>query len=139
MKFILDTMLGHLVTWLRLLGYDTLYNYNLSDEELLEAARREERILVTRDRELAQRAVKNSVRNVLLNSDDVVQSLKKIQSETGIKLVFNMDNSRCPECNTLLDRSSTQPPEWVCGFCGKRYWVGGHWRNISKTLKQLLT
>ncbi|MEM1937174.1 MAG: Mut7-C RNAse domain-containing protein [Candidatus Caldarchaeum sp.] len=127
------------MTWLRLLGYDTLYGDNLSDDELIEAARRGERVLVTRDRELAQRAVKGLVRSVLLDSNDVVQGLKKIQSETGITLVFSMDNSRCPECNTVLEKLSNQPPRWVCVFCGKQYWVGGHWRNISKTLERLQT
>ncbi|MCS6769055.1 MAG: DUF5615 family PIN-like protein [Candidatus Caldarchaeum sp.] len=137
MRFLLDTMLGHLLTWLRLLGYDTLYNEDLSDDELLETAKNEGRILITRDRDLARKSVKHKVETVLLDSTDVVESLRKIQAETRISLIFDIDRSRCPDCNTPLEKLSTNPLRWRCVNCGKDYWRGRHWRNISKTLEKL--
>jgi uncharacterized protein with PIN domain len=50
MRFIIDTMLGNLVTWLRLLGFDTVYINSRDDEEIILRALSEARVLVTRIR-----------------------------------------------------------------------------------------
>ena len=55
-RFIVDAMLGKLVTWLRLLGYDTVYAKDWPDGRILETAAAESRILVTRDHGLYVRA-----------------------------------------------------------------------------------
>ncbi len=137
MKFLLDTMLGHLVTWLRLLGYDTVYSREVDDEEAIEAAKKEGRIIITRDKKLASNSRKQGVETILLETTDLIESLKKIRSTTGIDLAFNEDRSRCPECNMVLEKVSQHPPRWICPGCGKSYWKGRHWRNINKTLKIL--
>jgi len=138
MKFYLDTMLGHLVTWLRLLGYDTEYTIKeMRDEEILMKALQEDRVLVTRDRTLAQRARKMGLKTILLETTDTVKSLRTIAQAVGIDLIFDKKNSRCPECNSKLNVVSETPPRWLCFGCGKEYWVGGHWKNIGKTLALL--
>ena len=48
-KFIIDVHLGKLKKHLRLLGFDTIYNINFSDDEIIECARQEGRIILTRD------------------------------------------------------------------------------------------
>jgi uncharacterized protein with PIN domain len=58
MRFIIDTMLGNLVTWLRLLGFDTVYINSRDDGEIILRALSEARVLVTRDKELAARSAK---------------------------------------------------------------------------------
>ncbi|MGC8936370.1 MAG: DUF5615 family PIN-like protein, partial [Candidatus Methanomethylicaceae archaeon] len=58
MRFVADAMLGRLARWLRLLGYDTAYDQTLDDEKLIEIAKRENRILLTRDGKLFKRASK---------------------------------------------------------------------------------
>jgi uncharacterized protein with PIN domain len=60
MRFIIDTMLGNLVTWLRLLGFDTVYIKSRDDEEIILRALSEARVLVTRDKELAARSAKKA-------------------------------------------------------------------------------
>ncbi|MEM1946049.1 MAG: Mut7-C RNAse domain-containing protein [Candidatus Caldarchaeum sp.] len=137
MRFFLDTMLGHLVTWLRLLGYDTVYNRSLRDEEAIAAAKAEGRVFVTRDRNLAQKSRKIGVQTVLLETTDTVESLRIISKTVGISLAFEEERSRCPECNSVLAKVSVNPVKWSCPYCGKSYWIGRHWRNISKTLKLL--
>ncbi|MDW8083618.1 MAG: DUF5615 family PIN-like protein [Candidatus Caldarchaeum sp.] len=137
MKFLLDTMLGHLLTWLRLFGHDTVYVRGMEDSEILSFSKAEERILVTRDRTLAEKAAKNNVRVVLLESVDTVSCLAKISAETGAALRFDSENSRCTKCNGVLSKISDSPVRWVCTVCGKNFWVGRHWKNISKVLKAL--
>ena len=49
-KFILDVQhLGKLAKFLRLLGFDTVYNNSLNDREFIEQAQKENRIVLTRD------------------------------------------------------------------------------------------
>ena len=57
MKFLADSMLGKLARWLRMLGHDVTYNVELDDNVLLEVAKKENRVLLTRDLELYQRAI----------------------------------------------------------------------------------
>ena len=52
-RFEVDGMLGSLARWLRILGYDTDYANQRDDAELVRIARAEDRVLLTRDRELA--------------------------------------------------------------------------------------
>ena len=54
-RFIADDHAAKLARWLRLLGYDTLHFPEVDDERLAELARREGRIVVTRDTSLARR------------------------------------------------------------------------------------
>ena len=55
MKLLCDHMLGSLARWLRFMGYDTAYPEVGPDRTLIERVRSEDRILLTRDKELASR------------------------------------------------------------------------------------
>ena len=50
-RFLVDSMLGKVARWLVLMGYDASFagGKSPSDLELLERARREDRVLLTRD------------------------------------------------------------------------------------------
>ncbi len=54
-RFLLDNHLGQLATYLRMLGFDTLYRNDYQDEELAMVASSDERVLLTRDRRLLMR------------------------------------------------------------------------------------
>ena len=54
-------MLGKLVRWLRMLGQDTIYSTKLTDMDLIFKAKRENRILITRDYKLYQNSVKHEI------------------------------------------------------------------------------
>ncbi|MEJ2242600.1 MAG: DUF5615 family PIN-like protein [Candidatus Bathyarchaeota archaeon] len=56
MKFITDGMLGKITRWLRMLGHDVNYFRSTDDKKLVELAKKEKRVLLTRDRELVKRA-----------------------------------------------------------------------------------
>ncbi|MEW6681245.1 MAG: Mut7-C RNAse domain-containing protein [bacterium] len=143
MKFILDDMLGKLARWLRIMGYDTKYCNRILDEELIKQAKEEERILLTRDRVLAERMV---VPCLLIKSGDIEDQLKQVIKR------FSLDTenifTRCPSCNGELEeiekeRAYHNVPEIVfsryadfsiCKGCGKYYWKGNHWEKIKESL-----
>ena len=59
-KFICDVHLGKLARLLRLLGFDTIYRNDLEDWEIIRIARAEQRLALTRDREiLGNRAIRS--------------------------------------------------------------------------------
>ncbi len=51
-RFVLDVHLGKLARYLRMLGFDTLYSNHAGDRELVETSADQNRILLTRDRDL---------------------------------------------------------------------------------------
>lgn len=147
MRFLCDAMLGRLSRWLRLLGYDTAYS-DADDHELARQARAEDRILLTRDTDLANR---RGIRASLVTSDDPDEQLRQIIEE--FNLTQSRILSRCPTCNTRLHRIPKQAvrehvPPYVfhrhttfqeCPGCGKVYWRGSHWERIQDRLEALNT
>src|SRR5215467_6140599 len=51
-RFAVDWMLGRLARWLRILGHDVAYGRHLRDRTLVDCARRERRLILTRDTRL---------------------------------------------------------------------------------------
>ena len=150
-KFIVDTMLGNVARWLRILGYDTLYNRKYEDWQILRIAKKEQRIIITRDRGLHHRALNNGIKSIYLDMDDMAERLAYIALISGIKLYVDLDKSRCPICNSELRKARSKeevkplvPPKvyrlhddfWICDRCGKVYWIGSHWRKIEEILEK---
>jgi uncharacterized protein with PIN domain len=150
--FLVDQMLGELARWLRLLGYDTYYSKDLDDDELIEYSKKENRVLVTCDQTLHSRAMRKGVRVLLLRPDSLINRLAVLARTYGIDLGVKPEDSRCPLCNgeihevddlTKLDGRvpskvlNTNRKFWVCKDCNHVYWVGGHWRNIAKTVDEV--
>lgn len=146
-RFVADAMLGRLVRWLRFLGYDTLYDVSWDDAFLVRLARAEDRVLLTRDRELAKRS---GVFIFLLASERLDEQLAQLQHELSI----NRDNaSRCPICNSPLQPISKeeawgQVPLYAyidnvtfshCPHCGRYYWPGTQWQRIRDSLGKTLS
>lgn len=149
-KFIVNSMLGSMARWLRILGYDTVYSKDAEDWQILGKAESENRVIITRDRGLHNRALKRGLKSILLWEDDMADRLAHIASVTGIRLYVDLNYTRCPEDNNSLvkvdkERVKGRVPEivyryhsdfWVCGKCGKVYWIGRHWRMIDKILSE---
>ncbi len=137
-------MLGRLARWLRVLGYDTLYSSELDDPELAERALAEDRILLTRDRELSKR---RGLQVLLLQDDQIEGQLREVVN--GLKLKTNDAFSRCIQCNLVLeeiDKETARPhvPPFVyttydrfrrCPRCERVYWRGTHWARMLATLE----
>jgi uncharacterized protein with PIN domain len=135
-KFVADAMLKNIVSWLRILGYDTIY-WGGGDREVLGIAEAEGRAILTMDRRLAATAMRRGLKVLLFHENDIPGILARIARELSLNLSFDPRYTRCPACNHPLNlehRSGRE--EWMCPGCGKKYWRGSHWRNISRTLEE---
>jgi uncharacterized protein len=150
LRFITDGMLGKLTRWLRMLGHDVNYFRSADDEKLAEMAKQEKRVLLTRDRNLYERAVSLGAEAVLVEATDEAHKLADLAGRFGFKLEIDLSVSRCPKCNAAIEAVSKgevldRIPEatsiyyddfWRCPGCGKVYWQGAHWERIEKTLEE---
>ena len=145
MRFVADAMLGTLAKWLRILGYDTLFDPELDDHQLVRLARAEDRMLLTRDRELARR---RGVRVLLIVSEHLEEQV--VQALTDLELEPDAAFSRCPVCNVPLepvnlDTVRARVPAYVaqthknfklCSGCQRVYWRGTHWQQMDEQVAQ---
>jgi len=148
-KFVADDMVGKLAKWLRILGFDTLYFRRVDDRRLLDIAREQNRILLTRDTALA--AQKRARNCILLTDDNYLQQLCRILKTLNLDITIEKVFSRCLICNTKLhqipkDHVEQHVPEYVfqtqktfrtCPDCGRIYWGATHVKHVQKTLNIL--
>ncbi|MFH1393927.1 MAG: Mut7-C RNAse domain-containing protein [Candidatus Micrarchaeota archaeon] len=144
-KLLFDEMLKRPCTWLRIFGLDCRYEKGRGDDELLEIDRDEGYTLITKDEALSRRCTKEGVRTVLIKNGSLEEQIAQVVSELDLELSFP-DRTRCPACGSLLDVAGKEEmrgkiPEktyennneyWICCMCGKAYWRGGHWMNITR-------
>lgn len=146
MKFLCDEMLKRLGRWLRAAGYDTLIQENGgADRSMLQVARREGRLLITRDHKLMEfRDAADTV--VLLHSNTLQECIAELTSRVQLDWLYR-PFSRCLICNTVLVEADTeawnQLPEesrlqvhklLSCSCCARIYWEGGHVRRMRARL-----
>ena len=143
-------MLGKLTRWLRMLGHDVNYFRSADDKKLVELAKQEKRILLTRDHELVQQAVGLGAKAVLVEATDEADKLAFLAGHFGFKLEIDLSVSRCPKCNALIGvvakedvadmipgaTSKHYDEFWKCTGCKKVYWQGAHWKRIEETLEE---
>jgi len=146
MKLLADAMLGRLSRWLRIVGYDTAYLADTDDFAVLRLARAEERLILTRDHDLAER---RGVRTVLIHSEFLEDQLREVWAAVGPPAEPSL--SRCPACNRTLVEASpevvaarvppyirrTQNEFSLCETCGRVYWRGTHWQRMQELIEGL--
>jgi uncharacterized protein with PIN domain len=100
-RFIADVHLKTLVRRLRMLGFDTLYNTGWSDEILARRSEEDNRILLSRDRQLLMR---NSVtRGMYIRNTDPKEQIVEVAKRFDLLDVCS-PLSRCIPCNGKLTR-----------------------------------
>jgi len=150
MKFLCDQMLGTLAKWLRIYGLDTFYaNSEIKDSELIDICRKENRILISRDKMLIQRARRENLKTIEIKTTDINEQIKKAISETEID--SNKILSRCILCNFSVDEIKKDDVKgkipkrvfdnnkrfWICKKCNKIYWKGSHYENMVEKINEL--
>jgi uncharacterized protein with PIN domain len=147
-RFLADCNVGRLARWLRALGYDASYHAQIGDAELVREAAAENRVLLTRDRDLTKRRVIQTglVRAILIRDDEVTRQLRQVFGELGLELKEAL--TRCIECNSVLESRApsmvaervppfvrqTQSHYSECPRCGRVYWAGTHWHRMREVL-----
>lgn len=147
-RFVLDTHLGRLARYLRMLGFDTRYRNDFEDQDLAEISARERRILLTRDRGLLKRGQ-------VTHGYCVREALPKRQVAEVVRrfdLAGSIDPfARCIRCNGLLERVEKEevqdqlPPKTRalfqvfqrCTQCGQVYWKGSHFERMLRFVESI--
>jgi uncharacterized protein len=144
-RFIVDAMLGRLARWLRTLGYDSIFDPELHDPELVTLAAAENRILLTRDRHLVSHL--RPARALLIASDSPMDQLRQVVEECRLRLPRVLF-TRCLVCNGILREATASEveemvpersrelghPVMFCAACGRIYWRGSHSRRMRAAL-----
>lgn len=145
-------MLGTIARKLRILGFDCRYSANINDEDVLLLAKREDRLIITRDQPLATNAKKHDIVSVYLTRREEKDQLAEIAEKLNLgKYSFSEDSARCSMCNGNLhlvkkDQIADKiPPRtaqntekfWACDDCKHIYWVGTHIRNLEKLISEI--
>ncbi|MEJ2302011.1 MAG: Mut7-C RNAse domain-containing protein [Anaerolineales bacterium] len=148
-RFVLDTHLGKLAAYLRMLGFDTLYQNDYSDEDLAEISQIEDRCLLTRDRGLLKRS--SVTRGYCPRSTNSRQQLIEVLQRYNLFEAIG-PFQRCMHCNGTLESVSKEEimdrlePDtkryyqdfFRCTRCGRIYWKGSHYQRMRKFIEQIL-
>ena len=144
-RFILDVHLGKLARRLRLLGFDSHYNNNYTDPEIINIAKADKRIILTRDVNLLK--TKTVTHGYWIRSHQPLEQLNEIIHRFDLSSL-SKPFSRCMECNGLIEKASKESvldilPQktrqyydeyYRCTSCKKVYWKGSHYDNMKKLI-----
>jgi uncharacterized protein with PIN domain len=147
--FLADAHLGGLARFLRMLGFDTLYENALHDRDILRLAARERRTVLTRDRELLK--CRDIARGCFVHERKPEAQLREVATRFGLATRMK-PFTLCLHCNLpleSLDRAAAlaQVPLRIaeryetfvrCPGCRRIYWEGSHWQRMREMLGALL-
>jgi len=147
--FVLDVHLGRLASYLRMMGFDTLYDNHSLDQDLALITHREGRILLTRDVGLLKRSlvIHGYYVRSTIPRQQIVEVLERFNLIDKVKLFM-----RCMKCNGLLrtvekaaildqilpDTACYHDEFRQCQSCGQVYWKGSHYERMQELIKEVL-
>jgi len=145
--FLCDAGLGGLARWLRAAGYETFWQPDIDDAELLREAQRLRATILTTDSLMMERGV---LRDGIIPAFWLPPTLTIGEQ---LALVFRefrlaLREARCMTCGGELRpvekecvRERIPPRRWrwldeyfVCARCNQLFWHGTHWRKIGVQL-----
>ena len=148
MRLLCDEMLKGVGRWLRAAGYDVaIVDAGAHDDQLLARAGAENRLLLTCDRRLGERAgVDASV--VVLGTENFEGAAAELRDRLGIDWL-HAPFTRCLLDNAPLVQANEQDlaklpatarrgdgPVMRCPHCGRVYWSGSHVRRMLAMLRR---
>ncbi len=147
-RFILDAHLGKLAKYLRMLGFDTLYRNDYGDEEIIDLAAKDNRIILSRDKLLLQS--RRVTHGYYIRATEKHKQLREVVRKFDLYSQFK-SFSRCMTCNAGLVPKSRQEishlvqPDilnlyeeyYFCPACGKVYWQGSHFKRMESFIREL--
>jgi uncharacterized protein len=142
-------MLGRLATWLRVLGFDCAFAREGPDGPMVQRAREQGRVLLTRDTGILERAGLPEL--VFVRSDQLRDQLVQVLRDARL-LPLLKPHSRCVRCNQPLvpappELVTSQVPPYVqatcrrfrlCPTCGRIFWPGTHKAMMDREIDELV-
>jgi uncharacterized protein with PIN domain len=149
-RFVIDTHLGQLASYLRMLGFDSLYRNDFADDELARISALGNRILLTRDRGLLKRS--EVLHGYCIRAEQPRQQLVEVIVRFDL-IDYLQPFTRCMRCNQILEGTSinhvrSRVPARVlesherfllCPDCGRVYWRGSHHAHMEALIAAVLT
>jgi uncharacterized protein with PIN domain/sulfur carrier protein ThiS len=149
LQFVLDTHLGRLATYLRMLGFDASYETNREDKELSRISHHEHRILLTRDCGLLKRG--EVVHGYFVRGTEPREQVVEVLGRFDLFPVISPFR-RCLRCNTLLnpvaketiiERLQPKTRQFydefrICPACNRIYWAGSHHEHMQRFVQRIL-
>lgn len=149
MIFIVDCMLGKLAKWLKILGFDSLYFSKIEDSDLLALARKEGRVLLSRDNELIDKS--RDIQTLFIKSENWNIQIEQVLDDFNLWKDIS-PYSRCIECNVKLKdlpksraRNLVAPfvleqadSFSICTGCGRVFWKGTHHQDMEFKIEEIL-
>lgn len=148
-RFVLDTHLGRLAAYLRMLGFDSLYRNDYQDEELAHISANQQRTLLSRDRGLLKRSI--------VTHGYLVREMQPRQQLIEVLRRFDLSGSiapfrRCLHCNALLRPVAKESVNHhllpntrqhydefhVCPECDRIYWKGSHHQRMKRLIERVI-
>lgn len=148
--FLADAHLGALARFLRMLGFDTLYDNAYSDAAIRRIAEAEGRVVLTRDRELLK--CREIARGRFVRALKPEAQLVEVAAHFGLARAAR-PFSLCLRCNLPLEAVEKEAvrdavPERVlavqerftrCPGCGGIFWPGSHYARMQAALGPALS
>jgi uncharacterized protein with PIN domain len=131
-------------------GVDVLYERKIPDETLIQWARAEGRMILTRDTHLIKRLRPHEC--FFITKDHLEDQFREFCRCFPTLLQGQRPFSRCVECNTPLSKVEkdevkgkvwpyvykTQENFTTCPTCGRIYWEATHVKKIREKLERLI-
>jgi uncharacterized protein with PIN domain len=149
-KFILDVHLGKLARYMRMLGFDSVYDNSFTDAELIRVSVQENRTLLTRNRKLLMK--KEIERGYWIRNEQIFDQVYELFQRFDLKNSIKWF-SLCTICNGNLhiveeELVRKQFPEfkfyqdtsfYQCDQCNHIYWNGSHSARFKNSvIKKIL-
>jgi len=152
MLFLIDAMLGNIARKLQLLGFDSAYLSNIDDLKLIEKAKDEQRIIISKDRDLIGKAKKHGIMSVHVTKENEIEQFLEILEYVPLELnTISGDTARCTKCNSTTSqipksKVTNKIPQgvleyndkfWKCDKCEQIYWEGAHIKKLQEFLHKI--
>ena len=145
LRFVADAHLGGLARLLRMAGFDTLYDNHFDDGEIAAIAAQQQRIVLTRDRELLKRRA--ITHGCYLHAIKPAQQLRELFERLDLAQCVR-PFTLCLHCNVplhpvakaqVLERIPPRARAFydsfsTCDACRRIFWPGSHWQRMRALL-----
>jgi len=148
MRFILDTHLGRLAAYLRMMGYDTLYENDFPDDVIAQIANDEQRIVLTRDIGVLKRSLVTY--GYYVRETNPEKRLHELNERYSLKADMK-PFTLCMVCNhpihpvakeDIIDKIPPDSAQYYdqfhqCESCARIFWRGSHHERMQGLIDSL--